>query len=89
VKRRLKHLLEGRAKSKSKTVFESQSFVSRLSQKENSFLWVGHFFSGGFSRLFFLVHFVSGFQIVGFSNLVLSFQFSFLPLVKVLVNYRL
>jgi hypothetical protein len=36
-----------------------------------------------------LVHFVSGFQIVEFSNLVLSFQFSFLPLVKVLVNCRL
>jgi len=36
-----------------------------------------------------LIHFVSGFQIVGFSILVLPFQFSFLPLVKVLVNYRL
>ncbi len=36
-----------------------------------------------------MVHFGSGFQIVEFSNLVLSFQFSFLPLVKVLVNLGL
>ena len=46
------------------------------------------FFSGGFGRLFFFVHFDSGFQIVGFLNLVLSLQFSFLSLVNVLVNFR-
>jgi len=36
------------------------------------------FFSGGF-----------GFQIVGLSSFVSSFQFSFLPLVKALVNFGL
>ena len=44
------------------------------------------FFSGGFGRFFFFVHFGSDFQFIGFPNLVLSFQFSFLPLVKVLAN---
>jgi len=33
-------------------------------------------FSGGVCRLFFFGHFGSGFQIVGFSNLGLSFHFS-------------
>jgi hypothetical protein len=44
------------------------------------------FFSSGSGRLFFFVHFRSGFQFIGFPNLGLSLQFSFLPLVKVLVN---
>jgi len=52
----------------------------RLSQKNKFTFGVWSFFSGGFG---------SGFQIVKFSNLVLSFQFSFLPLVKVLVNFGL
>ncbi len=35
-----------------------------------------------------MVYFGSGFQIFGFVSFSRSFQFSFLPLVKVLVNYR-
>jgi hypothetical protein len=69
--------LEGRAKSKSKTVFESQVSFFVCLKKQIRFYGLVIFFSGGFGRLFFLVHFVSGFQIVGFSNLVLSFQFWF------------
>ena len=47
------------------------------------------FFSSGFGRLLFLIHIVSGFQIVGLVSFSRSFQFSFLPLVKVLVNLGL
>jgi hypothetical protein len=47
------------------------------------------FFSGGFGSSFSFVHFGSGFQFIGFLNLGLSFQFSFSPLVKVLVNLGL
>jgi len=35
------------------------------------------FFSGGFGKFIFFIHFGSGFQFVGFPNLVLSFQFLF------------
>ena len=42
-------------------------------------------FSGGFGRFFFFAHFGSGFQIVGLVKFSRSFQFSFSPLVKVLV----
>jgi hypothetical protein len=35
------------------------------------------FFSGGFGKFIFFVHFGSGFQFIGFPNLVLSFHFSF------------
>jgi len=51
----------------------NRKLVFSLSQKAKSFLCVGHFFSGGFGKFFFFVHFGSGFQIVGFSNLGLSF----------------
>jgi hypothetical protein len=46
-------------------------------EKANSLFEPHHFFSGGFSGFFFLAHFSSGFQFIGFPNLVLSFQFSF------------
>jgi len=48
-----------------------------LAQKENSLFEFGHFFSGGFGGFFFLVHFGSGFQFIGFPNLVSPFQFQF------------
>jgi len=57
-------------------------------EKANSLFEFHHFFSCGFGRLFFFVHFGSGFQFIGFPNSILSFQFSFLLLVKVLVNCR-
>ncbi len=47
------------------------------------------FLSSGFGRFSFFVHAGSGFQIIALVNFVRSFQFSFLPLVKVLVNDRL
>ncbi len=64
-------------KHKNERVFESPSrfFVSN----SKFILWVGQFlFSGG-----------SGFQIVGLVSFTLAFQFSFLALVKVLVNFGL
>jgi hypothetical protein len=57
-----------------------------LAQKANSFLWVGYFLAVAFAKFFFLVHFGSGFQIVGLVSLATSFQFAFSLLVKGLVN---
>ena len=76
-------------KSKTQIRLWFVSFVlSQNSEKQIRLCVWSNLFSGGICRFFFLIHFGSGFQIVGFSNLVLSFQFSFLLLVKVLVNFR-
>jgi len=47
---------------------------------------VSFFLAVAFGKFFFLVHFVAGFQIVWLVSFVSPFQFSFLPLVKVLVH---
>jgi len=68
--------------------------VLRSNSKANSALvenlWVGesHFLARAFGKFFFLVHFVSCFQIGSLVGFARSFQFSFLPLVKVRVDFR-